>query len=263
MYQNKIIEQGKNYRRPISELVRIVRDAGFACVLGLSAASCSIAPSLQPVATLPPKYAEPVVELLEVISEMSTEELMEKGMASFQNQDYNSSADFFSRAKDTGNLNDAGRALAYWHLGVVYSIIGDDRSDDAFDSFITVAGDIIDVRSSTKFAVNDDGEDFVERFDLQKRIMRAWTSLNSTWAKRAPYFGRSLENPVPVQSMDELEFFLELTDNCPQISERPREELPCNSSVEEEMPCSLYHVILKCDSEESSDEFYFQLNPEK
>lgn len=128
-----------------------------------------------PVSAEPPKMAE---------EEPSAGDLLETAFLQYHTSLWRSAINSFDRAIATGNLNDAGRALAYWHIGdCALRINEEDMAAEAFFAF-TVAGQaVLDVRDQRRFAVDQDG-DFVEHFGLEKRMQDAVNFLNDLWKER-------------------------------------------------------------------------------
>jgi hypothetical protein len=142
--------------------------------------------------------------------------LLERGFMHFHQNRPEAAAVAFSGAIATGNLNDAGRALAYWHIAEARRRLDDeDLAAEALSSFAIAAQDVIDVRGERRFAVDTKG-DFVDNFRLESRIAEARGYVQAIWARRAPYFGRSLDNPVLAETAEEAEFFLRFATACSQ-----------------------------------------------
>lgn len=114
----------------------------------------------------------------------------------------------FERAINTGSLNFAGKAVAYWHIAECFGGLGDtDEAAEAYTTFIFFAKSIIDMRSKKKFAVVD-GKDFVEHFDLKNRLNAARAYINILLVVRSDVYGHSVDNPIRVSNSDELEMFI-------------------------------------------------------
>ncbi len=146
--------------------------------------------------------------------------LLERAFVYFHHDRPQAAANAFRAAIATGNLNDAGRTLAYWHIFLCESRLrNEDVGTEALASFVVVAEDVLDARDSTRYAVTTTG-DFVDRFDLASRVARARGLLSATWARRVPAFGRTADNPVPVHNDAEGEFFLRYAPPCGEADER-------------------------------------------
>jgi hypothetical protein len=179
--------------------------------------------------------------------------LLEKGFAHFRRDESRAAGDAFQAAIDTGHLNDAGRALAYWHIYLAARSSGDlEAGVDALASFIVVGQDILDVREDMRYAVDESG-DFVSRFDLEHRLARARALLSATWAAKVHGFGRSVKQPVPIQDASEMEYFLEVAPPCDKTVRRRIEKLPTP-------PGEPTHVTLTCESGPTGAfDYYFTL----
>lgn len=146
--------------------------------------------------------------------------LLEKAFYHFNRNELDLAASTFGAAIATNNLNDAGRALAYWHIYLSERRLGhEDKSTEALSSFAVVAEDVIEVRNETRYAITPAG-DFVDRFNLDTRLSRARAILSATWVKRMPDFGRSAELAVPVFDEAELDYFFEIAPPCNESVER-------------------------------------------
>jgi len=205
------------------------------------------------MASLKPVAALPIAETMEKPEGPGA--LLEQGLVMFRRGHYTDAETSFTAAIGTGRLNDAGRALAYWHIFVSERHRGRiDHSTDALSSFVILAEEILEARRSVRYAVDSEG-DFVDRFMLPERLDRARAIISATWANRALGFGRSQTLPVPIRSPAEQEYFLQLTAPCSAAADRTvsRKQLPIDA---------IEQVTLTCDIEgtQSSVDFYFQ-NP--
>lgn len=85
-------------------------------------------------------------------------------------------ADSFTLALKTGELNDKGRALAYWHIGECYIKLQDrDKCAEAWFSFITIAQDLIEYNAKDEFVVG---------FQLERKIKLAGAFIKALWKER-------------------------------------------------------------------------------
>lgn len=136
--------------------------------------------------------------------------LLKRAFTFFEQDENIMAIAMFRAAINTGNLNDAGRALAYWHIYVAYTAVNQpEDASEALLMFTVVAQDVLDVRDQMRYA--DDGHgDFVQRFDLRNRLARARASLSASWAKQAEPFGRTARQPILVHDDQEKNFFLEI-----------------------------------------------------
>lgn len=160
----------------------------------------------------------------------------------------------FQSAIDTGELNDAGRALAYWHIALAQTAIGDaSHAQDALQGFVVVSVDLL-AQSQSVPEASDPSSDFVTRFDLRRRVARARAELSAAWAEHTSSFGRSLTTPVPVHSDAEMHYFLELAPPCPPGHARRAFQArltPAQASA------GLSQVQLSCDGSQVEAEYYF------
>jgi hypothetical protein len=177
--------------------------------------------------------------------------LLERGFAHFRQDQARAAGDSFRAAINTGHLNDAGRALAYWHIYLAERSSGNlEGGADALSSFIVVGQDVLEVRGNTKYAVDENG-DFVERFDLERRLARARAILSATWAAKVPKFGRTQTHPVPIVDSSEIEYFLEAAPACGKAAKRI-ETTPA-------APGEPTHVTVKCEqSSQGAVDYYFK-----
>ncbi len=178
---------------------------------------------------------------------------LDNAFRAFRDSDFGRSAKLFRGALATGELNDAGRALAYWHIHLAErQQHRNDVSVEALSSFVIVANDILEDRIDHEYSIEGDG-DFVERFQLEPRLAQARALISAAWAERVPKFGRTIENPVPVHDPIEAGYFMSFASGCDAQSpaaksERRRE--PHSSGLE--------RVTLRCNAGATPTEYYFQ-----
>lgn len=200
-----------------------------------------------PLPALDPTQAKPAADSDDAASAGA---LLKRAFDYFKQDKNAMAAATFRAAVNTGNLNDAGRALAYWHIYVAEESIGDtDRGVDALASFVVVAQDVIEMREQMRYAEDDSG-DFVDRFDLKRRLTRARAMMSVAWAAHANEFGRSEGQPVPVHSLAEKNYFLEMAPPCGHSSKGTAAASPTSAGVEQ--------VNLTCDGGERTS-YYFQV----
>ena len=146
--------------------------------------------------------------------ELGASALLERAFLAYQLGRDRRAADSFAAAINTGSLNDAGRALAYWHMALAERRLGEeDRSAEALWSFIFVAEEILEVRDVHPYSVDGDG-DFVDHFNLESRLAEAKGFLAAIWARRADEYGRSMDQPIVVMSELEGEAFVNFAPPC-------------------------------------------------
>ncbi|MHA2280010.1 MAG: hypothetical protein ACXAC5_03915 [Promethearchaeota archaeon] len=178
-------------------------------ILTLMCAGCATAASqIETTQESIPEIIVATDEPKTVMKEYSASELLERGFMFFHQKLFRDAAENFRKAIGTGNLNDAGRALAYWHMGLCWTELNEeDNTMDALFSFVMVAQDILDIREIRQYAVAE-GEDFVGHFKLMQKLAWARAYINFTWASRGSVYGRSQDNPVLAHNIEELEFFV-------------------------------------------------------
>ena len=183
--------------------------------------------------------------------------LLKRGFDFFSADKNQEAADMFRAAVATGNLNDAGRALAYWHIYVAeQSMAHVDIAADALEAFVVVSQDVLEIRGQLKYAEDDSG-DFVDRFDLKRRLARARATLSADWAGHVGIFGRSSRNPVPIHSVTEMNYFLELAPPCAQANDRSVAAGPQQSGA-----AGVSEVDMSCNAGAGKVSYYFQVVPE-
>lgn len=157
-------------------------------------------------------------------------------------------------ALSTGELNDAGRALAYWYIYVADTMQGQAQSShDALADFVAISDSVLATREHVRFAESG-GTDFVDRFDLVGRLARGRALLNLAWAEGHAAFGRSADVPVPVRSEEELAYFVELTPACSHPLERKTSQMKTVGGNN----ASLRQVDFRCGNQMSDTTFFFE-----
>jgi hypothetical protein len=207
------------------------------------------------VASLDPVAPPPVLDDEELNPAAAAGALLEQGMVLFRNGEFSAASSAFGYAIATDRLNNAGRALAYWHVYVSQQQLGRvDASADALTSFVVVAEDVLEVRSSMRFAVNEAG-DFVDRFELPSKLRRARAMLSATWAGRVEQFGRSVQQPVPVHDEDELDQFLSIVAPCNEggRQDQMRHQVPTESGH------PVHRVTLSCGGLDNTVNYFFDM----
>jgi hypothetical protein len=130
----------------------------------------------------PPPIENPAPEPKTVIKEHSAGEYLEFAFMQYHNRLWASSINSFELAIGTGNLNDAGRALAYWHIGDCYlKLSREDEAAEAFFFFMVVGQSILE--EERRYAVTADG-DFTTHFGLEKKIQDAIMFFQGLWVER-------------------------------------------------------------------------------
>jgi hypothetical protein len=233
-------------RSPMAQLAGAVITVTTLCAC--ATAEQIFAPALPLVASLEPVVSNSTPAAGDQDEDINTSagDLLEQGLRHFARNETDESIQSFQAAIRTGHLNDAGRALAYWHIFNCENDLGHtDASLEALSSFVIVGQDTVDMRSMTAFAV-DDSSDFVERFDLERRLARARAILSSTWIDRAGTFGKSADFPVRVEDAMELTYLLEMIPPCTKAEERTYTREEVFQQVTHE---SVQKIRIRCESD--------------
>ncbi len=209
--------------------------------------------SIQPV-LVPEPPSEPAPPEAASYEGESAASLLERGFAYFRQEELGRASEAFKAAVATGHLNDAGRTLAYWHIYLAERSQGNvDAGAEALAAFVTVGEEVVEMRASQRFAVDSAG-DFVDRFDLERRLARARATLSATWANRQPGFGRTPERPVLIHDDAEKTFFLEMAPPCHRARSREVIERP----IAEEGVVGPARVTVSCEHQRVGTDYYFE-----
>ncbi|MFH1064752.1 MAG: hypothetical protein V1729_06725 [Candidatus Woesearchaeota archaeon] len=174
---------------------------------------------------------------------------LESGFDNVQKNDLVKATRSFECAIATGNLNDAGSALAYWHIGVGYINSGKmDIACEAFSAFIMYSSDLLKEREDKGAVVDPSGNDFVTSFGLEEKLDQARATLSVEWAKKVDYFGRSERSPIPVRNEREMMLFFGYVHDC-FFKHFERTPVSEGSSIE--------RVSYGCREDGFSAEYYF------
>jgi hypothetical protein len=230
-------------------------------LLGLlaSVGACATAPRPTPQVLAAPAnmHAPPPVPLAEPneFAHMSAALLLEQALAALRDARGPFATAALHAALATGELNDAGRALAYWYIYVAEEMQEcSSRSHDALSDFVAIAQNVLALQKHARVA-DSGGSDFVERFDLHGRLARGRALLNLAWADRHEQFGRSAEAPIPIQSEEELRYFVELTPACAHPLERKTSAVVPQAS---EVADDVGQVEFFCGGLPSKTTFFFE-----
>ncbi|MBI5508181.1 MAG: hypothetical protein HY903_05460 [Deltaproteobacteria bacterium] len=201
-----------------------------ATLMGLLVAGCAsyrslegrvrrpVVASVQPVPTVTPPEDWPAEDPANLRE--SASDLLEHAFLSFTVGRDQAASRSFAAAIATGDLNDAGRALAYWHIATSERRLdNEDASAEALMSFIVVGQDVLDARATRPYTL-DGRSDFVENFNLESRLAEAKGYLAAAWARRVSDFGHSLDEPVVVASELEAEAILAFAPPCEDEADR-------------------------------------------
>jgi hypothetical protein len=210
--------------------------------------------SLQPVAPPPPAAPEPD----STNPVMAAANLLDDGMRFLDERDFRKAARAFESAIETGRLNDAGRAFAYWQAFIAYQQLHDvNHSSEALSAFLVVATDVMIDRAERRYTLDLTG-DFVDRFALDVKVRRARAMLSALWAARARHFGRSAMQPVPVKDALEIDEFLTLVSPCDSVERVARASQRLTNDTGE----TVQKISLTCGTPQRGIEFYFDV-PER
>ena len=172
--------------------------------------------------------------------------LLEIALNALKDGEYRASMNAFNRALQTGELSEAGQALAFWYIHLTAKAV--EREDDSFEalsSFAVVAHELLE------YANDSENVRFSEQFDLARRLSLARALLAARWAEKTAGYGLSLEQPVYVRDGAEKDYFVELVAGCQTgVSSQ-------SSTVEENDGAVVERVSLQCDGEGKSTSYFF------
>ena len=104
----------------------------------------------------------------------TTQELLQFGFFMYENRQIGQAARAFARAISSGELNDRGRTLVYYYLGVCYRIMGDtDQAAENFFFFSIVGQDVL-----------EDDVGFSQSIDLVTKVEEARRFVSDLWTER-------------------------------------------------------------------------------
>ena len=172
--------------------------------------------------------------------------LLEIALNALKDGEYGASMSAFNRALQTGELSEAGQALAFWYIHLTAKAV--EREDDSFEalsSFAVVAHELLE------YASDAENVRFAEQFDLARRLSLARALLAARWAQKTAGYGLSLEHPVYVRDGAEKDYFVELVSGC-QAGVASQ-----SSTVEENDGAVVERVSLQCDGEGQSTSYFF------
>jgi hypothetical protein len=185
--------------------------------------------------------------------DLSGGDSLERGFAHLRDDQPALASQAFHDAIESGDLNDAGRALAYWSIYIAERTLGHpELVAEALTSFVAAGQDVLDARGEHRYAVNANG-DFVDRFDLEHRMARARAVLSVLWARKVATFGRTLGVPVPVQSDFEMTYFLELAPPCGEASDKQMSRQPSLRDRD----VVVERITVRCHGTKDSAEYFF------
>ena len=175
--------------------------------------------------------------------------LLDNGFNDLKHGDYARAVDHFNAALATGDLNDTGRILIYWQIHLAERELGHvDQCAEAATEFVVISQEVL-------MGVSPDAEDviaqkdFIERFDLRKKLAQARATLSAIWMERVPEYGASEGFPIRVRSRQEIVYFLNLANVC-QGDNHPKVDLQDTSS-------NTLHVVIKCSNGNPGHDYFF------
>lgn len=195
-------------------------------------------------------FAPPAATEDEGATGTSASALLERALDALQNDRPGPATAALRAALATGDLNEAGRTVAYWYLYVAEQARHNaPAARDALADFVAVAEDVLAMRHDERFA-EAGGSDFVDRFDLEGRLARSRATLSLAWAERVPGYGRDAAHAVPVQNAQEMAFFLELAPPCAhRLEVRATEQVLAGGHITQ--------VELSCEGLRGPARYYF------
>jgi len=179
-------------------------------------------------------------------------ELLEIALFYLRSGDSASAAEAFQAAVNTDYLSDAGRAVAYWYIHLAEKAQGHEGSSiDALASFVVLSEDLLDERDA--YSVGQNGtQEFINQFDLRRRLSLARAVMSATWSQKASQYGRTSQDPIPVHDHAEVSYFIELVSPCPnRVGALKREA----HLVQEQV---LESVTLQCGQSTTPIQYYFE-----
>ncbi len=207
--------------------------------------------SMEPMATEAKPSAAPEPE---DVGDDSAGGLLERAFAQFNRDDYAASSKTFTLAIGTNNLNEAGRALAYWHIYLAEKRLAhEDQATEALASFCEVGEEIMEARDNSRYAMTT-ASDFIERFNLDTRLSRARAILSATWAKRVPGYGQRSEDAVPVFDQAEADYFVEIAPPCANAKKRQTDKHTMMKQGHE-----LQRVTIFCEGQKSGTDYFLEI----
>jgi hypothetical protein len=186
--------------------------------------SCASVPAQSPqnkgylasLKTIPPTLA-PKAQVEPIKAGARASDYLALGLTHYNGSEKLQAIDAFHKALETGDLNNQGRALAYWHLFLSYRDEHlSSHGAEALESFITVSHLLLQQSDD-----GVDGEDllehvrtFIERFDLRDRLMLAEVTVEALWAHKDDGYGRTPQRPVLIGSARAQRLFVHVFKPC-------------------------------------------------
>ena len=144
---------------------------GSLIVFLLGFATCCATPQSRP--EIPPVQSE----------QPSATDYFQIAFAQYTMELWQGSINSFYEALYTGDLNNSGRAVCYWHIAQAYLHLADaDNAAEAFFFFSIVADDIIYPKNRMDFLGNS--SNFIESFELYDKLDFAIDYINILWVSK-------------------------------------------------------------------------------
>lgn len=153
-------------------------------------------------------------------SGLSAGQWLDQAFSLWRDKQYGACTAALREALGSQELNDAGQAMAYWHIYLSEQAMDHQAAaTNALADFVTVADAMV---SGGPWGLPDTPEAaaFRQRFDLSGRLARARATLNLAWAKQVHRAGQSPAYPLLVFDKTEMSHFLELVPPCGQAHDR-------------------------------------------
>jgi len=153
----------------------------FPVLFILVVASCVAAPT-KSITTEKPAVETPETK----IDPNDIAATLDVGAQAIEDEDYELAFEAFRVAVNSDELNSAGEAMAYWSMFISSAFISPDHLDkhgmNYLHDFIVVGEDILEDRQQgLKYIEGDDGLDFVDRFELKRKILHARSIMHRVW----------------------------------------------------------------------------------
>jgi len=165
--------------------------------------SCSAAPSSSPI--YPGKFTN---EIEQMSGEEETQALLSKGLFHFETGNALGTIQSFQKALDTDSLNEAGMALAYWHIGQSLDALS--RTSEACEAFLAFIEHAETMHESPVKQMM-----MILEMDLRGKLDHARAYLIAAWyAYSGTDYAQTDENPAICHTNQELKNFVYMVWNC-------------------------------------------------
>ncbi|MCK5690684.1 hypothetical protein KAI87_15495 [Myxococcota bacterium] len=153
-------------------------------------------------------------KILEAKDPESTELVFAEAYESMTRGEWQNGITLFDDALKSGFLNDGARAIAYWNLYYAHNQLKrDDACLEAISSFIVVAEELLYPVDSSRLT-QEVYRDFIESFNLKRRLERARAKIAAAWSERSNDYGRSRDYPIRIRSDMEKIYFIGFAQPC-------------------------------------------------